>query len=66
VQSELVQVKLSRIGRDASIRDAMAAMLEDHVHRVYVVDDMEEELPLPVAIITTSDIMEIIAKYSQL
>jgi CBS domain-containing protein len=44
----------------------MAAMLEDHVHRVYVVDDMEEELPLPVAIITTSDIMEIIAEYSQL
>lgn len=66
VQFSLLQVKLLRIGKEASVKDAMVAMLEDHVHRVYVVDDVEEELPTPVAMITTSDMMEIIAKHTQL
>ena len=60
-----VQVPLLTVGKDATVRDAMAAMLEKHVHRVYVVEDPEAELPTPLAVVTTSDMMDVIAQHSQ-
>lgn len=60
-----VQVPLLTVGKGATVRDAMAAMLDKHVHRVYVVEDAAADLPTPLAVVTTSDMMEVIAEHSQ-
>lgn len=39
----------------------MEAVVTKHVHRVYIVDDAEAELPTPLAIISTSDLVQLIA-----
>jgi Na+-translocating ferredoxin:NAD+ oxidoreductase RnfA subunit len=47
----------------ASSIQVMESMVEKHVHRVYIVDNPASDLPKPITVITTSDMMEVIAKY---
>ena len=43
----------------------MSEMVKKHVHRVYIVDDPASELPMPISVVTTSDIMELVAKHHE-
>ena len=49
--------------REHVFLQVMGEMVKKHVHRVYIVDDPALELPMPLSVVTTSDVMQLIAKY---
>jgi CBS domain-containing protein len=55
-------VPLVTCGAGATVAEVMGLMLEKHVHRVYIVEDPTAEEMTPLAVVTTSDIMRLVAE----
>ena len=55
---EIARRRIKTIREDASIKEAAQAMLEDHIHRLMVVDDEDE----PIGMLTSFDYVRHIAE----
>jgi CBS domain-containing protein len=58
-------VPLVTCAASATVAEAMGLMVERHVHRVYVVKDPAAEEPEPLAVVTTTDMMRLVAENMQ-